>query len=74
MNNWLRVALAALLLHIGIGCEPRKVPNAPDPIPDQPGDPNQHVPNPASTVGEPIAAPIAADVMAPALSDAETAR
>jgi hypothetical protein len=46
------VALAALLLHTG-GCEPRKAPTAPDPIPSPPGDPNQPVPNPASNVGLP---------------------
>lgn len=38
----------ALVLLEAAGCQPRKVPEAPDPIPDPPGDPNQPVPNPAA--------------------------
>jgi hypothetical protein len=54
MNTSRAILLSALLLHIGIGCQPRKVPDAPDPIPSPPGDPNQPVPNPASSDGQTI--------------------
>ena len=59
MNNSRAVLLAALVVGFGVGCQPRKVPEAPDPVPDTPSDPNQPVPNPAATVGQPIG-PIAA--------------
>jgi hypothetical protein len=54
MNTSRVILLSAFLLHIGIGCKPRKVPDAPDPIPSPPGDPNQPVPNPGSSDGQTI--------------------